>query len=478
MRCRPLIAVALTIVAVASACSSSGGSPAAAPAKKPNIVFVLTDDLDAKLYADYPEFQKLMVDEGTSFSDYFVTDSLCCPSRSTILRGQFVHDHRTLGNLPPDGGFERFHQLGNERSTVATWMHDAGYRTGLFGKYLNGYPDTAARTFVPPGWDSWVSPVDNRAYGEFDYSLNDNGRIVHHGHAASDYLVDVLTARTASFIRSSGGEPFFAYVAPYVPHQPATPAPRHATAFPGLKAPRTPSFDEADVSDKPTYIRDRPPLTQPVINGIDALARRRAQSMLGVDDLLANVVATLRATGHLDDTYIVFSSDNGFHLGQHRLPAGKQTAYDEDIHVPLVVRGPGVARHASVDTLAMSTDLAPTFAALGGAKVPAFVDGRSLLAQLHGQPAGSWRNEVLVEHYGNDYGAGARSGRGRNGTPTTPTTTRSSPPTRRGLPVGAPSTVPRPSSLPTARCGRARSSSCSTTTASASSTTFAATPTS
>lgn len=407
----PAVAALVVCLLLVSECSSGSSSTSSKPAstatpasagRQPNIVFVLADDLDLASYTDpakFPKFNSLMTQQGTTFSNYFVTDSLCCPSRSSILRGEYVHNHGVHTNLPPTGGFEQFHALGNESSTIGTWMHAAGYHTGLLGKYLNGYPDTVARTYVPPGWDDWVSPSGGNPYAEYNYQLNDNGALVHHGTQPSDYLVDVLSRKAGDFIGSAPkNKPFFLYVAPYVPHQPATPAPRYANAFPGVQAPRTPSFDQVDPT-APAWLRDRPPLTAPLITTIDKLYRRRLQTMLGVDDMLANVVSSLQKSGQLDNTYIVFSSDNGFHLGQHRLPPGKQTAFEEDIHVPLVVRGPGVPKGKTVDNLAENVDLAPTFAALGHAKVPDFVNGQSLVSALHGTTATPQRSGVLVEHY-------------------------------------------------------------------------------
>jgi N-acetylglucosamine-6-sulfatase len=396
----PLL-LALLLVSIAArpavAATTASGS-------RPNIVFILTDDLDAASYdpAQFPALRDLMTTQGVTFSNFFVDDSLCCPSRASILRGQYVHDTRVLNNGAPTGGFQAFHHLGRESSTVATWLHARGYRTGLFGKYLNGYPDTVPPRYVPPGWDVWASPSGGNPYGEYRYELNENGKLVQYGHQPDDYLVDVLARHTVHFITQSAGKrPFFAYVAPYVPHEPATPAPRYADAFPGVRAPRTPSFDQAVFHDEPNWLSARPPLSPLVLAYIDTLYRRRLQDMLGVEDLLREVVATLQRTGQLANTYIFLGSDNGFHLGQHRLPPGKETAYDEDIRVPLVVRGPGVPRGTTVNQFAMNDDLAPTFAALGGAETPSFVDGRSLVPLLHSGPAPPvWRQAALVEHYG------------------------------------------------------------------------------
>ena len=382
--------------------SSPSDLPATSRVRRPNIILLLTDDLDARAMGPFPRLKSLLSDQGTSFVNFFVSLSLCCPSRSSILRGQYAHNHQIFGNSPPSGGFEKFHELGHEDSTVATWLHDAGYRTALMGKYLNGYPNGVPPTYVPPGWDEWDSPARGNPYSEFDYTLNENGALVAYGHNADDYMIDVIGRKATEFIEgsASAGAPFFLYLPVYAPHQPATPAPRHADAFPGVTAPRPPSFNEADVSVKPEWVRDRPTLNDPQQRRIDELYRKRLQSMLAVEDLMASLVGTLQSTGQLDNTFLFFSSDNGFHLGEHRLPPGKQTAYEEDIRVPLIVRGPGVPAGRTLEQLAGNIDLAPTFAELAGATVPEFVDGRSLVRLLGESPPASdeWRQVFLLEH--------------------------------------------------------------------------------
>ncbi|MDQ1432757.1 MAG: N-acetylglucosamine-6-sulfatase [Actinomycetota bacterium] len=394
-----VLGLILPIVGVGDASVAGAASTA-----RPNVIFILTDDLDATTYdpAAFPALRALMTSQGVTFSHFFVDDSLCCPSRATILRGQYVHNTGVLNNGPPTGGFERFHANGLESSTVATWLHARGYRTGLFGKYLNGYPNTASPGYVPPGWDAWASPSAGHPYAEFRYVLNENGRQVRYGRKPSDYLVDVLARKAVGFIKAQAGKhPFFAYVAPYAPHQPATPAPRYVNAFPGVQAPRPPSFDQPTFVNEPGWLSSRPPLSPTVLDYIQTLYRRRLQDMLAIDDLLRGVVTTLRQTGQLDHTYIFLGSDNGFHLGEHRLPPGKETAYDEDIRVPLFVRGPGIRAGGTVDQFAMNVDLAPTFAALAGAKAPSFVDGRSLVPLLGtAAPPRQWRGTALVEHFG------------------------------------------------------------------------------
>jgi N-acetylglucosamine-6-sulfatase len=397
-RLRALLPLALLALAVlATVAALLRGSGQSAP-RRPNVVFILTDDLDADLgsMAYMPSVRRLIGEPGTTFSRFYVPVSLCCPSRTTILLGQFVHNHQVYGNDPPTGGFFKFQALHHDRGTIATSLRAAGYRTALLGKYLNGYPDPAHRAYVPPGWDEWAVPSDDDAYAGMKYELNVNGDLERHGDRPEDYLTDVLAGRAADFVRRSR-EPFFLYLAPYGPHKPAIPAPRHAALFPGLRAPRTPAWDEADVSDKPEPYRSAPPLTPANVDYLDRLYRRRVQTLQSVDEMVAKVVAALAESGRLGDTYVVFTSDNGFHMGQHRLLASKYTAFEEDVHVPFLLRGPGVPAGKVVDALAETVDLAPTFAEIAGARLPLPPDGRSLAPLWGPAPPSAWRESVLIE---------------------------------------------------------------------------------
>jgi N-acetylglucosamine-6-sulfatase len=368
---------------------------------RPNLILVLTDDQDLASLAFMPRTLELLAAQGITFSNHFVPLSLCCPSRATILTGLYPHNHRVYTNFPPAGGFERFDQLGHEQATLATALHAAGYRTALFGKYLNGYPGTEGSAHVPPGWDEWASPVAGSPYAAYRYTLNEDGATVKYGSAPEDYMTDVLAAKATDFVRraASGSQPFFLFLATYAPHNPATPARRHAGLFPTLQAPRTPSFDEADVRDKPARIRKLRRLDAKQIADIDALARKQARSLQAVDEAVAALVQTLRETGQLASTYIIVTSDNGFHLGQHRLSPGKYTPYETDVHVPLLVRGPGVPAGRHLDALTSSVDLAPTLAALAGASLPVPADGRPLVPLLQGQTPADWRQVVLLEQF-------------------------------------------------------------------------------
>ncbi|NBE98370.1 sulfatase [Nonomuraea sp. KC401] len=373
-----------------------GGTAVAEGVPRPNIVFVLADDLETGTLGHFPNITRHLVHQGASFDRYFATNPWCCPSRASTLRSQYVHSHRVWTNTAPEGGFDRFHAQGLERSTIGTWMKQAGYRTALMGKYLNHYPGvTAQETYVPPGWDEWAVPV-RKLYQEYGYRLNENGRVADYGWSESDYLTDVLSRKARDFVTASK-DPFFLYLAPIPPHNPANPAPRHAGAFPDAMAPRSPSFDQEDVSREPLWVRELPRIGPAGAENIDERFRARLRAMLGVDDLVGSLVKALRESGKLGDTYIFFASDNGFHLGTHRLRRGKTTPFEEAVRVPLVVRGPGVAAGSRIDPLTSAVDLPATFAALGGAPLPPFAEGRSLVPLLGGHPPAQWRRNVLVE---------------------------------------------------------------------------------
>ncbi|HEX7614428.1 MAG TPA: sulfatase-like hydrolase/transferase, partial [Thermoanaerobaculia bacterium] len=345
--------------------------------------------------------QELLVARGTSFPNNMVPLSLCCPSRTTILRGQYPHNTGVLGNSLPSGGFEKAYNENVEASTVATLLHGAGYRTALFGKYLNGYPDTAAGLYVPPGWDEWYSPVSGDPYSEYSYTLNENGQKFPYGSTPADYGTDVYLGKAVDFIRRAPGTPpIFMYFATYAPHMPYTPAPRHAGLFPGVTAPHFPSFNESDVSEKPAYISSKPLLTQADIAGIDSDYRMRLQALQAVDEAIATLIDTLSSAGRLANTYLVFASDNGYHMGEHRLLPGKYTPYETDIHVPLVVRGPGVPAGVVRSEYTADLDLAETFAELAGVPPLSFSDGRSLAPLLRGAPASNWRQAFFLEEFG------------------------------------------------------------------------------
>ena len=348
-----------------------------------------------------PRLAALVGAVGASFERSFVSAALCAPSRASFLTGRYAHNHGVRRNAGLDGGFAAFRAGGGEASNVATWLKAAGYRTGLLGKYLNGYPN-GAPAHVPSGWDEWHAVYSEQGSDTyFDYRINENGATVERGSSDADYGTDVLAAKALALLRRwcRADEPFFLLVAPAAPHLPAKPAPRHRGSLPGARAPRVPSFDERDVSDKPEWVRQVGPLRRRKAAGLDRLYRKRLQSLQAVDEMLEQIVETLRALGRLETTYVFFTSDNGFFLGEHRILQGKAAPYDEAVRVPLLVRGPGVPAGVRLPHLVANIDMAPTFAAIAGTKPPEQVDGLSLLPLLAGDapPPSSWRQSLLVE---------------------------------------------------------------------------------
>lgn len=366
------------------------------PGSQPNIVFVLTDDLALNLVQYMPHVLQMQKD-GVTFTNYFVTDSLCCPSRSSIFTGRYPHNTGIFRNLGKDGGYQGFRARGHEQATFATALTAAGYRSAMLGKYLNGYEP--AKDPPAAGWTSWAV-AGGGGYAEFRYNLNQDGKIVHYGDQPADYLTDVLSGLAVRFIKQTAGNPFFVEIATFAPHGPYTPAPRDANAFPEIRAPRTPSYDATADPAGPKWLLPYPALTDANIAAIDRDFRKRAQSVLAIDKMIGELQAAVAAIGQERNTYFVFSSDNGYHMGEHRLMPGKMTAYDSDIHVPLIVTGPGVPAGATAQEFAENVDLCPTFTDLAGAQVPANVDGRSLVPLLHQQKAADWRTVALVEHRG------------------------------------------------------------------------------
>jgi N-acetylglucosamine-6-sulfatase len=377
-------------------------SPTPTPGSRPNIVLVLADDLDFDSAKLMPRLPIAMGQPGTTFARAYATTALCAPSRGSILTGQYAHNHRLVYNEPPDGGFPSFR---GDASTIAVWLKAGGYRTALLGKYINGYPRGSAETYVPPGWDEWFGHLSDFEDGRYyNYWVNDNGQVFRYGAQAEEYSTDVLTKRAVDYIQKAAArtEPFFLYLAPEAPHAPAIPPDRHSGEFPRESCPRFPSFNEDDVRDKPAWVQGIPLMTDAVIKSADSFQRGRLRTTRGVEDLLEQVLAALVAAGKLDNTYVFFASDNGLLMGEHRAVGRKNNHYEESIHVPLMVRGPGVPAGQVLLHPVLNIDLAPTFAELARIPIPDSVDGRSFAPLLRAGPPGldQWRSDFLVEHFG------------------------------------------------------------------------------
>jgi arylsulfatase A-like enzyme len=357
-----------------------------APSRRPNILVIMTDDQRLDEMRVLPRTQALIGAAGTTFARTYVATSLCCPSRATYLTGQYAHNNNVQDNGPPLGGFDRL----DHTNTLAVWMHDAGYYTAHLGKYLNFYGVTSPPV-VPPGWSRWFGLVDPSTYRMYDYTVNDDGKLVTYGHAPADYQTDVLAAKAEEILRARAGseQPFFVTVAPLAPHLEGgdgsgegailRPAPRHEGRFPRAKLPHKESFNEEDVLDKPAYIQARGRFTKKRRDEIVRIYRARLVSLLAVDELVERLVNVLQETGQLDNTVVLFTSDNGFFLGEHRLPLGKYYPYEEAFRVPLMIRGGGFPKGVTAQQLAGNIDLAPTILDLAGAEAGRDVDGRPLL---------------------------------------------------------------------------------------------------
>ena len=397
-----VVAVALLGYAIASAVRESPGhsagnrmpsppiiSPTPPPPHRPSgpsIVLVLTDDQRWDTLWAMPIVQRDLVAHGITFANAFLVNSLCCPSRATILTGEYSHSTGVYSDVGPHGGFHAF----KDRSTIATWLRNDGYHTGLFGKYLNEYHGT----YIPPGWDRWFAFQQPPGYS--NYHVNDQGTIRFFGGRPSDYSTDVLAARAVSFIRSTPG-PLFLYFAPFAPHYPARPPLRYRTAFSDLAPYRPPNYNEADVSDKPAYIQRRRPFTPANEALIDGVRRDQYRSLLAVDDAVGQIVDALRATHRLRTTLIMFMSDNGLTWGEHRLGIFKQVPYEESIRTPFVIRDDMLIHRPRTDRhLVLNLDVAQTFAEVARVAAPG-AEGNSLVP-LFTDPSAPWRSDFLIEH--------------------------------------------------------------------------------
>jgi N-acetylglucosamine-6-sulfatase len=384
---------------------------------RPNVVVIETDDQTVESMRVMNNVNTLIGDLGTRFQNSFVNYSLCCPSLATFLTGQYAHNHGVL-TLGPDGGFDRFQSL-HGHNNLAIWLQDAGYYTSMIGKYLYGY---ANQPPVPPGWSEWHVAAPRTQY-YYDYTINNNGTRVNYGHEPADYKTDVLTGKAVSLInrRAPNARPFFLWVTyasphsgapnsspnppfdcfrssqwPAVPQATAKPAPRHAHAFDSAPLPKPPSFNEADVSDKPAMIRDAPRLTQSQISQIQRKYRCRLKALLSVDEGVKKIVDAVRAKAELGNTVLIFTSDNGYFHGEHRIPEEKRHIYEESIRVPLAMRGPGIPSGVRVESLAINADLAPTILDVANASPGQAMDGRSLIP-LAQQPDIGRGRELLIE---------------------------------------------------------------------------------
>ncbi len=383
--------------------------------RKSNIIFIRTDDdvIDSlnirqpngKLVLQY--VNDLLAKRGTTFANNYVSLSLCCPSRSTTLTGQYAHNHHVLSNNAPTGGYTVF----DPTNALPVWLTNAGYYNVHIGKYLNEYNGQG----IPPGWNEWYTSGigGNEGAHYFNYTLNENGTTVSYGSNERDYATDVYTHKAVNFIKQqpNGNSPFFLQVDYTSPHNPGpilgwsggpVPAPRHLGIMSQYTPTFPPSFNEIDVSDKPQNIQNLASLTQTQTDGIITFERHRLEALMSVDEGVRDIVGALAQKGELANTYIVFTSDNGIEQGQHRIPQGKEQVYEESNKQYLIIRGPDVAPGAVRNEFVANIDLAPTFADWAHATPLLVQDGHSLVPLLT-NTATSWRQGILLETFENPF---------------------------------------------------------------------------
>jgi N-acetylglucosamine-6-sulfatase len=371
-----------------------GGSAQAAPApQRPNIVVLETDDQTLAEMELLPNVRRLIGDQGVTFDNNFDSFSLCCPSRATFLTGQYSHNNNVRGNAPPNGGYQAL----DKSNTLAVWLQAGGYYTVHLGKFLNGY-GRPNPTEIPAGWSEWRGSVDPSTYRFYGYTLNEGGVLTTYCAipAPTCYQTDVYRDKANEIIRRRAPEgPFFMWVAfladhsggPRDPDDPPNlatpvPAPRHKDKLAGTPLPQPPSFNEADVSDKPQVIRRRPLLAPRRIAAIQEMWQQRRETLMAVDEAVASIVDTLNQTGELDNTLIMFTSDNGFFHGEHRVPNGKVLWYEPSIHLPLLMRwtaNTSMPRGVHRSQLVMNVDDAETILDAADVRPGRTEDGVSLL---------------------------------------------------------------------------------------------------
>ncbi len=398
------VALGLTLgpLMVAGTSTSGTGTAAVASVDRPNVVVIMVDDMSATEMQYLPKVNALIAGDGVSFDRAFDNTPVCCPARATLLTGQHSRHHGVYTNKPEQG---QGYQALDSTNTLATWMMAAGYETTFIGKYLNGYGqwgylrDVPNNREVPPGWSDFQGLVGTIKYK--NYTINDNGRLVAYGSRPEDYQTDVLADRAVASVvdAADGDQPFFLWVAPLSPHtaigNPPLAAPRHQHSFDGITLPRPPNFDEADVKDKPRFVRNQPRVSPSEAEEMRVHYEARVEALQSVDDLVEDVYESLASTGQLDDTIIVFLSDNGYMFGNHRLE-GKVRVYEESSRVSLAIRGGPFAGGTTITAPVSNADLAPTIVEATGISAGRVMDGVDL-ADLADDPERYADRAILIE---------------------------------------------------------------------------------
>jgi N-acetylglucosamine-6-sulfatase len=379
-------------------------------ADRPNIVLFLTDDQTRASLNAMTQTQKLVGGRGTRFDRAFASMPLCCPARATLLTGQYAHNHGVLANSGAVGGYPRL----DHGNALPVWLQRAGYRTMQVGRYLNGYGTLVDKHTVPPGWTDWNTSIDPSSHNYVKWTMNENGQLRDYPqpNRPQEYQTDFYGRRAVELIREAApsSRPFYLQVTFAAPHfarnrdpddpprfPTPSPAPRYRNAFAGAALPRPPNFDEADVSDKPQLVSDRPRLSAAQIAAMTENYQQELESLQSVDEAVASTLHTLRSQGELRNTLFIFTSDHGYMHGEHRWPSAKVIAYEPSIGVPLLMRGPGMPRKRRERRLVANVDIVPTILDAANARAGRIQDGRSLF-KLMDDRGRQWGRNLLIEN--------------------------------------------------------------------------------
>jgi N-acetylglucosamine-6-sulfatase len=396
----------------------------------PNVLMVMTDDQTLEAMRVLDNVDRYLVDQGTSFTNYFVSFPVCCPSRATYMSGQFAHNSGVLENIAPRGGYHKQ----NQDEYLPVWLQRAGYWTGSVGKYLNEYGQDG--NIAPPkGWNRWYGLIDPTTYNYYNYDVSVDGQRQHFGDAPEDYQTDVLGGEVVRLLkeRATTAQPWFLSWTPLAPHavEPESaagtstgdttnnvetktqsiiekfravlpkPAPEFEGRFSKERLPQPPSFNQKDTSTLPPVIRDKQPISLNLAGVIREGYQHELEALLSVDKWVKQIVDTLAATDQLDNTVVLFTSDNGYFHGEHRISFSKVFLYEQGVHLPFIMRGPGIPKAAKIPQLTANVDITPTILALTGAKATLPVDGRDLIALAKDPQQGAGRGILLENWRGN-----------------------------------------------------------------------------
>ena len=420
---RAAVGVAGLVLLILCALAAGGAPGAGAAADSPNVVVVLTDDMTLRdLYETtgkgkggkrlMPQTRRLIGGSGVTFDRYYSSNSISCPSRTTNLTGQYSNNHGNTRNTFGKGKYCSDPGRVDFNRTLPAWLQDAGYRTIHYGRFLNAF-GLGRSTRVPEGWDHYVQPVETNVSSTavfYGYRLNINGEVGQQfGNKKKpdkrNYFTDVMVNMALDTIADGPlTQPFYLALDHRAPHEdsvdPVGPAAavRHERTLKGKKPRTPPSFNEKDVSDKTAWLRNSRMLSGRQKKLISVRSRRRLRSLEAVDEGVAKIVSRLGALGELDETYIFFTSDNGFFNGEHRISKGKFRPYENSSHMPFMMRGPGLPRGRVSRELVMNVDLAPTIVDIADATPNRVMDGRSLLPFAN-NPKKKSRRPILLEAY-------------------------------------------------------------------------------